>query len=156
MASRILVTWLGDRDRHDTGHGHAERPAPIDAVVRGIGDAALDEALTWSTGRAANRVELARAHDPRYLDALERPVAAGGGHLDPDTPVSRGSFDTAVLAASCGLAAIEALERGDAHAAFVAVRPPGHHATGELGQGFCLLNNIAVATAALVERGGAS
>ena len=58
-----------------------------------------------------------------------------------------------MLAAGCGIAAIEALERGDADAAFVAVRPPGHHATRERGQGFCLLNNIAVAAAALAERG---
>ena len=125
----------------------------MDAALRGIEDAAPDDALIWAKGRAADRVDLARAHDERYLDVLERFAVAGGGHLDADTPVSSGSFNTAALAAGCGLVAIEALDRGEADAAFVAVRPPGHHATRERGQGFCLLNNIAVAAAALADRG---
>ncbi len=81
MASPMLVTWLGDRDHHETGRGHPER-ARLDAVVRGIGDADLDQAVAWSSGRAADRVELARVHDPRSLDALERFADAGGGNLD--------------------------------------------------------------------------
>jgi acetoin utilization deacetylase AcuC-like enzyme len=34
---------------------------------------------------------------------------------------------------------------GDAINAFVAVRPPGHHATAERTMGFCIFNNVAVA-----------
>jgi acetoin utilization deacetylase AcuC-like enzyme len=34
---------------------------------------------------------------------------------------------------------------GDAKNAFVAVRPPGHHATAESTMGFCIFNNVAVA-----------
>lgn len=151
MTRRVLVTTLGDHDRHDTGRGHPERPVRIDAVVRGIEDAGLEEDVTWSTGRSAGRAELVRVHDAPYLDALEQFAGAGGGDLDPDTPVSSGSFDTALLAAGGGLAAIDALRRGDASAAFVAVRPPGHHATRARGQGFCLLNNIAVSAAELAE-----
>jgi acetoin utilization deacetylase AcuC-like enzyme len=146
---RILVTTLGDHDRHDTGRGHPERPTRIDAVVRGIEDTGLDEDVRWATGRVAGRGELARVHDAAYLDAVEQFATAGGGNLDPDTPVSSGSFDTALLAAGSGLTAIEALRRGEASAAFVAVRPPGHHATRARGQGFCLINNIAVAAAEL-------
>ncbi|HZD65616.1 MAG TPA: histone deacetylase, partial [Acidimicrobiales bacterium] len=37
--------------------------------------------------------------------------------------------------------------------AFVAARPPGHHATADEAMGFCLLNNVAVAAAALTARG---
>src|SRR3954452_10303602 len=121
MPSRILVTSLGDRDHHDTGRGHPERPARMDAVLRGIADASLDGAVTWAPARAADHESLARVHDPRYLEAVERLAAAGGGHLDSDTPVSPGSFETAALAAGGGLVAIEALGRGDADAAFVAV-----------------------------------
>jgi acetoin utilization deacetylase AcuC-like enzyme len=36
---------------------------------------------------------------------------------------------------------------------FVAARPPGHHALRDRAMGFCLLNNVAVAAAALVAEG---
>jgi acetoin utilization deacetylase AcuC-like enzyme len=58
-----------------------------------------------------------------------------------------------LLAAGAGLAAVEALDRGDGAAAFVVERPPGHHATRTRGQGFCLFNNVAVTAAALADRG---
>ena len=35
--------------------------------------------------------------------------------------------------------------QGECGNAFVAVRPPGHHATAENAMGFCLFNNVAVA-----------
>ena len=41
-------------------------------------------------------------------------------------------------------AAVDAVMTGEANSAFVPVRPPGHHATGEKPMGFCLFNNIAV------------
>ncbi len=149
MTRRVLVTTLGDHDRHETGRGHPEQRSRIDAVVHGVEDAGLGEDVTWTTGRIAGRGELVHVHDAAYLDAVEQFAAAGGGDLDPDTPVSAGSFDTALLAAGSGLTAIDALRRGEASTAFVAVRPPGHHATRARGQGFCLLNNIAVAAAEL-------
>src|SRR5205823_7946159 len=51
------------------------------------------------------------------------------------------------------LEAVDALERGEGDAAFCVVRPPGHHAVASSQMGFCLLNNIAVAAAALRDRG---
>ena len=58
-----------------------------------------------------------------------------------------------MLAAGAGLSAVEALDRGEADAAFCAVRPPGHHASPHRPMGFCLVNNIGVTAAALAERG---
>jgi acetoin utilization deacetylase AcuC-like enzyme len=60
---------------------------------------------------------------------------------------------TARLSAGAGLVAIEALRRGEAGAAFVATRPPGHHATATRAMGFCLLNNVAIGAAALAAAG---
>jgi acetoin utilization deacetylase AcuC-like enzyme len=150
---RVLLVAAPGPDTHDTGRGHPERPERIGAVLAGIDDAHLDDALATSAGRDATRAELELVHDARYVDALDEFARAGGGHLDPDTVVAAGSFAAASRAAGCGLEAADALARGDADTAFVVVRPPGHHATGARGQGFCLFNNVAVVAAALVARG---
>jgi acetoin utilization deacetylase AcuC-like enzyme len=149
----VLFGTVVDVDHHQTWSGHPERASRLVAVSRGVAAAGLGEAVGHLEGRDATRTELARVHGEQYLSAIERFAAAGGGDLDPDTHASEGSWTTAVLAAGTGLAAVEALRRGEAEAAFVALRPPGHHATATRAMGFCLLNNVAVAAAALAEGG---
>jgi len=139
--------------RHDTGPWHPERPERLEAVFRGIDDAGVREALVAFEPRAATRDEVARVHPGRYLQALEEAAVSGRGHIDADTVVSEDSYEAALVAAGAGLDAIARLDAGEADAAFCAVRPPGHHATPSRAMGFCLINNVAVAAAALADRG---
>jgi acetoin utilization deacetylase AcuC-like enzyme len=138
---------------HQTGHGHPERPARLEAVLLGARYGGVDDALIPIEPRPATREELERVHPPAYLDAIARFCAAGGGSLDADTTCSAESWEAAGLAAGAGLAAIERLDQGEASAAFCAVRPPGHHALSSRAMGFCLVNNVAVAAASLAARG---
>ena len=138
---------------HEAGRGHPERPARLGAVLRGAADAGLDDELVHVAPRPARRDELELLHPPVFLDALERFCAAGGGHIDPDTAAGPGSWEAAVLAAGAGPDAVDRLVRGEGDAAFLAVRPPGHHATPTRAMGFCLLNNVAVTAAVLAARG---
>jgi acetoin utilization deacetylase AcuC-like enzyme len=149
----LLVAAHPDQDDHEPGSGHPERHARLGAAVAGIADAGVDEETGRLPLRMATRAELAAVHDPGYLDALADLCAAGGGRLDPDTTVSVGSWRTACATAGAGLAAVDALGEGQGEAAVVLGRPPGHHATRRVGMGFCLLNNVAVAAAALADRG---
>jgi acetoin utilization deacetylase AcuC-like enzyme len=138
---------------HDTGSGHPERPARLTAVLRGAEAAGLGEDLVWIEPDAATDADLARVHSTRYVEAVERFCASGGGWLDGDTVVHPASFEAATLAAGAGLTAVERLEAGEGDAAFCAVRPPGHHAEPTQAMGFCLFNNVAVTAAALAARG---
>jgi acetoin utilization deacetylase AcuC-like enzyme len=122
-------------------------------VLEGAKWSGIAEDLVHVDPRAATRTELERVHPARYLDALERLCAGGGGRIDADTSVSIGSWDAALLGAGAGLASIERLDAGEATAAFCAVRPPGHHASATRAMGFCVVNNVAVAAAALADRG---
>ena len=150
---RVLV-FADDRFLdHDTGRGHPERSARVPAVLAGIDDAGLGEAVVRRAPRPATPAELGQVHAPEFLRALEDFCRAGGGNIDADTVVVPASWEAALLAAGAGLCAVEALDAGDGDAAFCAVRPPGHHATESRSMGFCLLNNVAVTAGALVARG---
>jgi acetoin utilization deacetylase AcuC-like enzyme len=138
---------------HDTGPHHPERPARLDAVLAGVHAAGVSDALIEVSPKPAPRAALERVHPAALLDSLEDFCRTGGGAVDADTQAGPGSWDAAVLAAGAGLDAVARLDAGEADAAFLAVRPPGHHATSGRPMGFCLVNNVAVTAAALADRG---
>jgi acetoin utilization deacetylase AcuC-like enzyme len=96
--------------------------------------------------RPITREELLRCHSAAYLELVERELRQGRPQLSTgDTPLSEGSERAAALAAGGALTAVEAVMGGRVKRAFVALRPPGHHATTDRGMGFCLFNNVALA-----------
>ena len=149
----LLVATDPAFEHHDTGPGHPERARRLTAVLRGPEAAGLKDAVRFLEPREATPAELSRVHPADYLEAMETFCARGGGDIDGDTRVSAGSWRAGKLAAGAGLAAVEALRRGEGDAAFLAIRPPGHHALATRPMGFCIINNVAVAAAALAEEG---
>ena len=148
---RLLLYTHPSCWEHDTGGWHPERAARLDAAIEGAHRSSLD--VVEREAPEVPMEALCLVHRPGYVAHIRDFILAGGGSLDPDTVASPGSWDAALHSAGAGLAAVEALEKGEGDVAFLAVRPPGHHATRDRAMGFCLFNNIGVAAAAIAERG---
>ncbi len=130
--------------RHDTGPGHPERPARLQALLDLFDEPAFKH-LPRHEAREATRAQILRAHDPRYIDALEDAIPDGPPVLiDGDTVLSRDSFRAALLAAGAACQAVDDIMSGKTRRAFCAVRPPGHHAGSANAEGFCLFNNVMI------------
>ncbi len=89
--------------------------------------------------------QIAQIHQPPVI-ARAAAAADGGGQLDADTIVSAESYTVALAAAGACAAGVDAVLQGQDRTALCLVRPPGHHATPTHSMGFCLFNNIALAT----------
>jgi acetoin utilization deacetylase AcuC-like enzyme len=103
---------------------------------------------------AATREQLERVHEAAHVDAIEAFSARGGGMIDLDTVASSGSWEAALHSAGGAVHATERL-MSDGGFAFCGLRPPGHHAERDRAMGFCLFNNVAVASAHAIEALGA-
>jgi acetoin utilization deacetylase AcuC-like enzyme len=137
--------------------GHPERPARLAAVVAGVTDAAerTRATLEQRAPEPADDVAIERVHPTAYLSFVQDAAASGGAWPDPDTYIGPGSDEAARLAAGATIEAALSVAAGAAGVAFAVVRPPGHHASASRASGFCLLNNIALAVAALRAAGAA-
>ncbi len=93
-----------------------------------------------------SKADLLRVHTKAHLDRIIRSAPVEGTvALDADTHMSSGSLSAAYRAAGGAVRAVDAVLSGEAKNAFVAMRPPGHHAERETPMGFCLFGNVAVA-----------
>jgi acetoin utilization deacetylase AcuC-like enzyme len=132
--------------KHDAGAGHPEQPGRYDAVLDALKAAGLHSRMRELGPRAVRREDLLLVHEARYLDLAEREIREGSDQLSTgDTGIGPLSWDAALTAVGCVMAATEAVVKRDAKTAFCLVRPPGHHAGAGRGMGFCIVNNIALA-----------
>ena len=129
---------------HEVPMGHPERPDRIRHVWQ-----ELDQNFAHLPRLDAPKAKaeaIARVHGARYLDfiAMQEPEDAMI-NLDADTMMGKGSLEAGLRAAGGAVFAVDQVMTSDMPRAFLAARPPGHHAEPNKPMGFCLFSSAAIA-----------
>ncbi|MGL4635213.1 MAG: histone deacetylase family protein [Beijerinckiaceae bacterium] len=153
-----MTTLLISHDayqHHAVPDGHPERPDRIRAVQTALSADRFKPLMRETAPVAA--LSLARlVHDEAYINAFAamQPETGFRG-IDADTFVSPGTMEAVVRALGSVERAVDAVFQAEAKNAFVASRPPGHHAEHDKAMGFCFVNNAAVAARIAQQKHGA-
>ncbi|MEM8852738.1 MAG: histone deacetylase family protein [Pseudomonadota bacterium] len=130
--------------KHEMPRGHPEsalRMGAVDAALKSL-PAGLAE---QHTAAPISFEAIARAHPSAYIERLDALVPETGMiALDPDTHAGPHSLIAARTASGSLAEAIDAVMDQEATNAFIASRPPGHHAERTRAMGFCLINHVAI------------
>ena len=127
---------------HLTPEGHPEQVARLEHVLAALnGKDLIQEEAPLASDELLLRVHPA-AHLAAMRDASPKTARA---QLDADTWMSPGTLNAALRAAGGAARAADMVMAGTVGNAFVATRPPGHHAECATPMGFCLFGNVAAA-----------
>ena len=130
---------------HLTPPGHPERPDRLRAIERALEEDIFAD-LVREEAPEADEQTLVYAHPERHIDKIRAAIPETGiRSIDSDTSVSPKSWEAAIRAVGAANAAVDDVFSDEADNAFVAARPPGHHAEKTTAMGFCLFNTAAIA-----------
>jgi acetoin utilization deacetylase AcuC-like enzyme len=131
---------------HAVPDGHPERPDRMRALTKALATEAF-KALQREACPKADLAVASLAHDPRYVESLAelRPEPDGYIGIDGDTLFSPGTLEANLRALGGVVRAVDRVVSREVSNAFLAARPPGHHAEHVRAMGFCFFNTAAVA-----------
>ncbi|MFN7223284.1 MAG: histone deacetylase family protein [Paracoccaceae bacterium] len=146
----VLVLTHNDCLSHVTPPGHPEQVARLQAVERGF----LGLPVVRQDAPMGMVDDVLRCHPQHYVDRVRARVPSQGwAQVDGDTFLSPGSFAAAMRGVGGVCAAVDHVLTNGGRA-FVAARPPGHHAERETAMGFCLFGTVAIGAKRALDKHG--
>ncbi len=145
---------------HDPGWGHPDHQGRLRTLASAVGKdlLTLHGHVDQIEARPARIDPILDVHSRDHIASVRLACErAGGGQREvgPETFVSAASWDAILGSSGAILEAVDRVMVGTLRNAFVAARPPGHHASHARAMGFCIVNHVAVAARHLIRSGQA-
>ena len=133
----------------ENGEGHPERKERLESILDSI-QRIDDISIDLKEAPIAQYSDINLVHPQSYLDDIFSMIPSQGlvgVEKEPyaDTLLCPNSKEAILRACGSGISASKDLMNGNSKRVFCAVRPPGHHAEASRVNGFCFINNAAVA-----------
>jgi acetoin utilization deacetylase AcuC-like enzyme len=139
--------------KHEMGRHHPECPERIAAIEDQLIQSRLDAHLKRIDPPLASEADITRVHSEDHLAFVKSKAPSSGySMIDGDTIMNPATLTVSLRAAGAAIAAVDAVMQGEVNNAFCAIRPPGHHAEPHRSMGFCVFNNVAIATRYAIEK----
>lgn len=139
--------------KHEMGRHHPECPERIAAIEDQLIQSRLDAHLKRIDPPLASEADITRVHSEDHLAFVKSKAPSSGySMIDGDTIMNPATWTVSLRAAGAAMAAVDAVMQGEVNNAFCAIRPPGHHAEPHRSMGFCVFNNVAIATRYAIEK----
>ena len=150
----MIIYTHNDCLKKFNGHAHPERKERLDSVLGSIKSSNLT--VVFKEAPLADLEIISLVHPKKHIEQIFSNIPKEGlvgVEKEPyaDTMLCPHSKSAILRACGAGIsAANDLMEKNER--AFCAVRPPGHHAETVRANGFCFINNVAVAARYLQEQ----
>lgn len=141
------------------GHNELENSNRIIAIHNELSRRKYSDKMIKINSQMIKDDELALAHDPKYIEYINKIFALPEKELQKELNkmnsmfANKNSIISAKIAAGSTLNLMKHILNGFIIHGVAIVRPPGHHAHKHKGSGFCFYNNVAIAAKYGIESG---
>lgn len=147
MSGFTAFVYRDEYLNYQFGPGHPFKPIREKYTLDLLQELGIfDDKAEFYTPRLATEKDLSLVHSKEYIDFVKKMSEKGKGYLDyGDTPATKGIYEGTCSVVGGSLCAADLIIEGKASHAF---NPGGglHHAKENSAAGFCVFNDVAIAT----------
>ncbi|CRK86274.1 CLUMA_CG000164, isoform C, partial [Clunio marinus] len=138
--------------KHENIHesGHPEQPERIKKIFSTFDEYKLLNRMKSIASRIATEEEISLVHSASHIEHMKEIVAGDdlneAGRRFNSVYFHPSTYECATTAVGSVLQVVDDVLNGESRSGVCVVRPPGHHAESDEPHGFCIFNNVSIAT----------